>query len=396
MKKTVSIIGGGPAALSLAAFLDAEKFEVTIYEKKKSLGRKFLVAGKGGFNLTHSEPILQLVERYTPSHFLKNALLYFDNNDFRDWLNQIGIPTFIGSSKRVFPTKGIKPIEVLNAILDFLKKKGVEIKYNSGWTGWNDNNELVFNSNEIISTDYSIFAMGGGSWKITGSDGNWVENFHEKGISTKTFQASNCAFNIDWQNDVLHHEGKPLKNIAITCLDKIQKGEVVLTKFGLEGNGIYALSPQIRLALDQHQIANIFLDLKPTLSEATILNKLEKTASKNITTALKKELKLSPVQISLLKNYTSKETFLNITLLSHHIKNLKIPIIGTAPLDEAISTVGGIALSEVDENFQLIKIENHFCIGEMLDWDTPTGGYLLQGCFSMGAFLARHMNKLSF
>jgi uncharacterized flavoprotein (TIGR03862 family) len=393
MKEKVSIVGGGAAAIMLAAFLNHQKFAVTIFEKKKSLGRKLLVAGKGGFNLTHSEQIESLVERYTPSTFLKASLLQFTNKDLIDWLYSIGIPTYIGSSKRVFPKKGIKPIEVLKAMLGVLLKNGVKIEYNKTWTGWDTNNNLVFNETEPIDSDYTVFAAGGGSWKITGSDGTWMPIFKRKGITVHPFQASNCAYHILWENDfILSQAGSPLKNISISCRDKKQKGEVVITEYGLEGNAIYALSPEIRTALKEEQKATIFIDLKPTLSYENIVLKLEKSKSKKTTDLLKRELKLSPVQISLLKTYVSKEVFLNIDKLALKIKSLPLEIISAAELDQAISTVGGVSLSEVDVNYQLKALQNNYCIGEMLDWDAPTGGYLLQACFSMGFSLAQHLN----
>lgn len=396
MKKSIAIIGGGPAALSLAAFLDEKKFTVSIYEKNKTLGRKFLIAGKGGFNLTHSEPVLELLEHYTPSLFLKEALLGFSNQDLRDWFNSIGIPTFIGSSKRVYPEKGIKPIAVFNAILDVLHKKGVAIKYEHNWSDWSDNNELLFNTDTSIKADYSIFALGGGSWKVTGSDGSWLKPFQLKEIDVNPLQASNCAYQINWPAKfIVKHEGQPLKNIAITCSGQQQKGEVVVTRFGLEGNAIYALSHKIREALNAKQKATITLDLKPVLTVERVLDKLVTSPLKNTTDILKIELKLTSVQIGLLKMRVSKEDFLNPKTLSHHIKNLPLEIVGSAPIDEAISSVGGIDLNAVDEHFQLINLPHHFCIGEMLDYDAPTGGYLLQSCFSMGVHLAKHFNKSS-
>ncbi|EIA07891.1 aminoacetone oxidase family FAD-binding enzyme [Flavobacterium frigoris] len=395
MKKSVSIIGGGPAAFLLAAFLDPQKFNVSIYEKNKTLGRKFLVAGKGGFNLTHSEPIAQLIERYTPSHFIQEALLDFDNADFQKWIDLMGIPTYIGSSKRVYPESGIKPIEVLNAILDVLNKRNVAIQFQHNWTGWNANDDLVFNSDIAIKSDHTIFAMGGGSWKITGSDGTWLDLFHKKGVDVVPFKASNCAYCVDWNTDFINSfEGNPLKNIALSCGSKTQKGEVVITRFGLEGNAIYAVSPQIRDELNSKQKATIFLDLKPTLSYDDLLQKIRKSNIKKTSEKLQKELKLTPAQIGLLKIYLSKETYLNSELLAQNIKKLPVEITGAALLDEAISTTGGIKLNSVDENFQLKMMDNHYCIGEMLDLDAPTGGYLLQSCFSMGVFLARHLNSI--
>lgn len=396
MKKSVSIIGGGPAAFLLAAFLDPQKFHVTIYEKNKTLGRKFLVAGKGGFNLTHSEPIAQLIERYTPAHFLQEALLDFDNADFQKWIDLMGIPTYIGSSKRVYPESGIKPVAVLNAILDVLNKRGVAICFQHNWTGWNANHDLLFNADTVVKSDYTIFALGGGSWKITGSDGSWIELFKKQGISVVPFKASNCAYCVDWNIDFIDlYEGNPLKNIAISCGDKKQKGEVVITRFGLEGNAIYALSPQIREEINTKQKATIFLDLKPNLSYEDLLQKIKKSNFKKTSEKLQKELKLNPAQIGLLKIYLSKETYLNSELLAQNIKNLPIEITGTALLDEAISTTGGIKLAALDENFQLKMMKNNYCIGEMIDLDAPTGGYLLQSCFSMGVFLARQLNAIT-
>jgi len=396
VKKSVSIIGGGPAALILAALLDCNKFKVTIYEKNKTLGRKFLVAGKGGFNLTHSEPIGELIARYTPPHFLEKALLNFDNNDFRKWIDSIGIPTYIGSSKRVYPESGIKPITVLNAILNVLDKQGVAIEYQHTWKGWTNENDIVFNTDTTIKSDYTIFAMGGGSWKVTGSDGTWLDLFERENIPIVPFQSSNCAYRVNWPEDfIMEHEGSPLKNIAISCLNKRQKGEAVITRFGLEGNAIYALSPQIREELESHQKATVFLDMKPTLLYDDLLQKIKKSTFKKTSETLQKEIKMSSAQIGLLKKYLSKETYLNPELLAQNIKKLPIEITDTSLLNDAISTTGGIQLNAVDENFQL-KIKNrNYCIGEMLDWDAPTGGYLLQACFSMGMHLARHLNKVS-
>ena len=392
MKKYVSIIGGGPAALLCAAFLDSEKFEVTIYEKQKTLARKFLVAGKGGFNLSHSEAIAQMIERYTPKSFLKEALLAFDNTDLRNWLASIGIPTFIGSSKRVYPEKGIKPIEVLNSILEVLKKKGVKFQFEQTWTGW-ENTSLVFNSQEIVNSEISIFALGGNSWKKTGSDGTWDVKFQEQGISVLPFQVSNCAFGVQWDSSFIQkHQGSPLKNIAISCLGSTQKGEVVLTQFGIEGNAIYALSPQIREQLNADGKADVFIDLKPTVSVETLNTKFENSSFKKTSEILKNDLNMNAVQLALVKQYVSKEDFMNPSLLMLQIKNLKIELFSSSPIDEAISTVGGLDLNAVDSNFQLKNRKDTYCIGEMLDWDAPTGGYLLQACFSMGVALARSLN----
>ena len=394
MKKTISIIGGGPTSLLLAAFLDVDKFDITIYEKNKTLGRKFLVAGKGGFNLTHSEPIYDLIERYTPSDFLKNSLSSFTNNDFRKWLHDLGIPTYVGSSKRVYPEEHIKPIIVLNTILNHIKNKGIHFKYNHVFTGWDTQNNLIIN-NDITYSDYTVFCLGGGSWKITGSDGVWLKTFEEKGIKTIPFEASNCAFKIDWNSKFIeNNEGIPLKNITISCANKQQKGEAVITRFGLEGNAIYGLSPQIRAQLKLHNKALIYIDFKPTFTLENVASKIKNSNFKNTTQILKKELKLSPSQITLLKTYLSKDSYLNTEIISKYIKKFPLEVNDLSILDEAISTVGGIDINAVDTNFQLHKIPNQFCLGEMLNWDAPTGGYLLQACASNGVFLAKYLNKI--
>jgi uncharacterized flavoprotein (TIGR03862 family) len=396
MKKQISIIGGGPSALVLAAFIDESKYSVTIYEKNKSVGRKFLVAGDGGFNLTHSESINEFVENYTPSGFLKEALLAFSNTDLQSWLNEIGVPTFIGSSKRVYPEEGIKPIEVLNAILNKLKQKKVNFKFEYNWVGWNDLDQPIFDNKEVLETEFIVFSLGGGSWKVTGSDGGWLNKFKDYGVLVENFKPSNCAYKVSWNPDFIKKcQGEPLKNIAITCSGKRKKGEVVITKFGLEGNAIYALSPQIRAELIQNSVSEIEIDLKPNLRFDTVLNKIKASKYKKTTEVLRKDLKLSTTQLGLVKAYISKEAFLNPELLAQNIKNLKLELIGAEVLDKAISSVGGVSLKAVNSNFELKSIPNQYCIGEMLDWDAPTGGYLLQACFSMGVSLANQFNSAS-
>lgn len=391
MKKTVSIIGGGPAAMLLAAHLDTKLFDVTIIEKNNALGRKFLVAGKGGFNLTHSENLAQFIPRYTPFEFLKKALTAFSNEDLRNWFNSLGIPTFVGSSKRIYPEEGIKPIEVLNAILGLLKQNNVKLKTKENWFGFNGSNQLVFDSGLSIQPDITVFSLGGGSWKKTGSSGDWTNHFSEKGVNIIPFQASNCASEINWKNDFIDkNEGKPLKNIVISCGNSSKKGEIVITQFGLEGGAIYALSPQIRAQLNKNKKAKITIDLKPNLTVDELKSKL---SSGKLTQQLVKSIKLEKPKIDLLKHYLNREEFLDTNTLANAIKNFPLELVGNAPLDEAISTVGGIDLNEVDENFELKKLKGSFAIGEMLDYDAPTGGYLLQSCFSMGVFVANHLNK---
>lgn len=393
-KKTIAIIGGGPSALMLAAQINTEKFEVILFEKNFAVGRKFLVAGDGGLNITHSEVPQEFVQKYTPNKFIKPFFELFNNDDLRDWLYSIGIETFTGSSKRVFPEKGIKPIEVLNAIISKIAANKATIKTQHEWLGW-ENENLLFKTpteNITIKPDFAIFALGGASWAKTGSDGNWVNLFKDKGIKTVPFQASNCGFKIDWPQEFINeNEGLYLKNIAATCGSLTKKGELAITKLGLEGGAIYALSHKIRTQLNAKNEADLLIDFKPTLQLYAIEKKLS-NESKSTSDILKYDLNMPAPQIALLKTYLSKEAFLSAEQLAENIKAFPLKITGTSPIDEAISTVGGIALTEVNTNLELNKMPNHFCLGEMLDWDAPTGGYLLQANFSMGYYLANYFN----
>ena len=394
MKKQVAIIGGGTASLFLASFLDSNLFEVTIFEQKAALGRKFLVAGDGGFNLTHSENLTDFKSRYTPTSFLSDALSSFSNEHLRSWLLEIGIPTFVGTSGRVFPEKGIKPITVLKSIERYLISKNVTFKFKKTFTGWDSEDNPVLNDSEIIRSDYVVFALGGSSWKSTGSDGKWLKTFQEKGLKTLPFKASNCAFQVKWKSNFLDtNEGLPLKNIALLIKNKTQKGEVVITHFGIEGNAIYALSPEIQNELESIGISKVLIDFKPTLSKDLVLKKLN-TSKQNISKTLKDILKLPKPGIDLIKQSLSKDEFLDLPNLAQHIKSFPIEIIGSAPIEEVISTSGGIELQAIKNSFEFKQLNNQYCIGEMLDWDAPTGGYLVQGCASSGVYLAKQLNKL--
>jgi len=396
LKKSIAIVGGGSAALMLAAQLDKTKFSVAIYEKNNALGRKFLVAGDGGFNLTHSENVDLFITRYTPFDFFIPLFKQFSNTDLRNYLHAIGIETYVGTSKRVFPVKGIKPIDVLNAFLKQIKNNDVALNLQHTWKGWNQKNELIFeHKSEIKSSkpDIIVFALGGASWGVTGSNGTWIDFFQQRGIETKPFQSSNCAYGIKWDNHfITGAQGQSLKNIAITCNGVTKKGEAVLTKFGIEGGVVYALSPQIREQLNANEKAMIAVDLKLALTEQDIFLRIQNKGNKSITQVLKEEINLSSVAIEMLKLVLSKEEFVNAATLSKKIKSLPLTITNAAPVEEAISTVGGITLNEIDESFQLRKIADNYVIGEMLDWDAPTGGYLLQACLSMGFVLAKKLN----
>ncbi|MFT5055549.1 MAG: putative flavoprotein (TIGR03862 family) [Pseudoalteromonas distincta] len=378
----------------LAAQLDTDKYQVTIYDKKKAVGRKFLVAGEGGLNLTFNAPLDELINQYHPNDFIAPILHQFTNEDLRNWFKSLEIPTFLGSSNRVFPAKELKPIDVLNKITEHLIAKDVHFKLDTQWTGWNADGHLCFEDKDNIESDITIFALGGASWKVTGSDGEWANRFKERGINVLPFRAANCAFHIDWDKSFINtHAGKPLKNIALKYKKQSSKGELVVSEFGLEGNALYALSRSLQDELLTKKSICIKLDLKPTMTVSQIKAKYKKSKLTKVTDILKEDLSLDRTAVALIKQYSDKETFMDIDQLAKIIKAVPITLTAADDIDKAISTLGGIALDEVDANFQLNKMPNTYAIGEMLDWYAPTGGYLLQGCFSMGYAVAKYLNE---
>jgi uncharacterized flavoprotein (TIGR03862 family) len=397
-KPSIAIIGGGPAAMMLACSLDSKRYTISLYEKNAALGRKFLVAGKGGFNLTHSEELRQFANRYAPKAFIEPFLEGFSNNDLRDWLQALGIDTFVGTSKRVFPVKGIKPIDVLKAIEARLRRNEVSVFYKYDWQGW-ENDQLLFQHHDERITkkaDITVFALGGASWKVTGSDGLWTDFFKQKNIGIHPFYPSNCAYQINWDKDFIKtHAGSALKNVEFSCGNVTRKGEAVITEFGIEGSGVYPLSGAVRKGLLEQGIAPIQTDLKPGLDLKEITLRLENRGKLSVKNVLEKKLNLTSVQTDLLKLYTSKDDYNNPERLAAAIKGITLMVSGMAPIDDAISTVGGIAPDELTEQLELKNLPRHYCIGEMIDWDAPTGGYLLQACFSMGYVLAKHLTTTS-
>ncbi|MFK8036891.1 MAG: TIGR03862 family flavoprotein [Crocinitomicaceae bacterium] len=401
MKPRIAVIGGGTAGLSFSCFIDTSKYEVSLFEKKNRLGSKLLVAGKGGFNLTHSESISKLINRYSPNNVLEKALNNFTNTDFTLFLKKINISTYVGSSKRIFPIKSIKPVEVVSAIETEILKNNANVNLNSKWIGLKKRNNksiLTFETNNHQydeEFDYVIFALGGKSWAVTGSDGSWINNFKELKVDTHTFESSNSAMQVSWPLSILKLiSGKPLKNLSVTINKTTIKGELMITNFGLEGTPIYTLNKEFRENDNQGIKTELFIDFKPNSSLKSLINKIDQPILKSWTKHLENNLKLSKTQMTLLKEFTSKDEFLSVDLITKKIKNFRIEILGLAPIEEAISSIGGISTEAVDENFELKQLTNVFVLGEMLDWDAPTGGYLIQACMSMGYHLAQHLNRV--
>lgn len=376
----IIIIGAGPAGLMAAQVLAERGFKVHIYEQNKAAARKFLVAGNGGFNLTHSEEIDHFVQKYDALE-IQEIVKNFDNQKVIDWLSDLGISTYVGSSGKIFPTKNFKPIQVLKAWLDHLEKLGVIIYYEHTFRNFDDDFVYFKNREEDFKVKYSklILALGGGSWKKTGSDAKWVETLKAKNIQITPLESANSGYNTESKFHQL--QGQYLKNIKVSFNETEKTGEIVFTKYGVEGSPIYFLNRFTR----KHDFPLILkIDLKPNLVESEILKEL--SGSEKISSVLKKKLKLSTTAINLLKTL-DKETYINVEKLSNLIKEFPLEILSYRPIDEVISTSGGVAFSELNFNLSLQKFPNIFCVGEMIDWEAPTGGYLLQACFSTGFFV---------
>lgn len=379
----IVIIGGGPAGL-LAADLLSTTCTVHLYEKGKTVGRKFLVAGKGGFNLTNAATGTELAGKYRPAGFLDAALAGFDTAATRQWLLELGIPTFVGTSGRVFPEKGIKPAQVLQKIKDKLKHQGVHFHYQHEFLRFDEHQRPVVchgQTEMTLEADRYIFALGGASWPVTGANSQWLTAFEQLGVPTRTFQSSNCGVEVSWPEGFAEaYAGTPLKNMALQVADQYQKGEALITRYGLEGNAIYPLAPALRQVLASQATPALHLDFKPGNSVAQLREKLSRR--KLLPKNYGHELNLTKAQLALIKAFTTKEQYLDPALFVQQLKHLRLPIQALRPVEEAISTVGGIPTQALNEDFSLKAFPHIIVVGEMLDWDAPTGGFLLQGCFS--------------
>ena len=382
----VVIIGGGPSGLIAAEALSA-RHEVHLYEQGRLLGRKFLVAGDGGLNITNQAQGEDLFGHFTPKAFMQPMLEAFGPAELRAWLADLGVPTYVGSSGRVFPERTIKPAEVLAAMRERLEKCGVHIHLLHTFVGFDEQfRPLVEQEGERIPIEAQavLFALGGASWPKTGSTGEWRAHFGSIGVGTNPFAASNCGVECAMSASLRPHAGKPLKNVVLQAGGRTVRGEVTITDHGLEGNAIYPLVPELRQALAKGD-AELFIDLKPDLTEEQIDRKVTDAAWKERPAALR----LDRPAMALFKAFTPLDRYLDGRTWAHDIKHVRIPVTALRPLNEAISTVGGIALSEVAPDLSLVQHPHLFVAGEMLDTDAPTGGFLLQGAFTMGLWAAR-------
>ena len=397
----VAIIGGGPAGLMAAETARNAGLSVCVFERMGSAGRKFLIAGKGGLNLTHSEAQPAFLARYShASAQVAHWLADFDSAALRRWAADLGIATIVGSSGRVFP-QDLKAAPLMRGWLKRLRTQGVAFVYGQKWIGLVPNAEqsrefeLSFVDDMAERSPYRaktvVLAMGGGSWAKLGSDGSWVTMLRALGVPVQDLQPSNCGFTASWSDTLQRHAGAPIKSIAAHVLAADGalaapiRGEAMLSSYGLEGSLVYALSSALRAQILEHGKANLLLDLAPDQSEAQLKAGLHKArANLSLTEKLKRVAKLSPVKLAIFYEAIPAEIRADVDKIAQRVKALPISLDGMRPMDEAISTAGGVDCTQLTADLMVPNIPGLFCAGEMLNWDAPTGGYLLNACFASG------------
>ena len=370
---------------------------VTVYDQMTSLGRKFLLAGRGGLNLTHSEDLATFLTRYGEADpLLRGAIEAFPPQALRAWADSLGQSTFVGSSGRVFPTS-LKTSPLLRTWLLRLGNLGVAVRLRHRWTGWDEDGRLRFMTPEgeqFVTAAAMVLALGGASWPKLGSDGGWATLLRERGVTVTPLRASNCGFVAAWSEVFRRFEGAPLKRIAISFAGRSVRGEAVVTRDGLEGGVIYALSAPLRDAIERDGFAVIAVDLLPDVNASKLAERLAGPRGKqSLSNFLRKATHLSPAALSLVREGALAQDLslpaLNAQKLAALIKAVPVRLVGVQPIATAISTAGGVSFSELDSNFMLRRLPGVFVAGEMLDWDAPTGGYLLQASFATGAATGR-------
>lgn len=386
-----AVIGGGPAGLMAAEALAEAGLAVEVFDAMPSVGRKFLLAGVGGMNITHSEPYPAFAARYAERQGEVDGLLRdFDANALRQWIHALGIATFIGSSGRVFPAD-MKAAPLLRAWLKRLRESGVVIHNRHRWLGWSEDGALRIaypQGERLVRPAVVVLALGGGSWARLGSDGRWQATLADRAVDISPLRPSNCGFEVAGWSAVLTDKfaGAPVKNIALSVPGSTpRKGEFILTAQGVEGSLVYAWSAQVRTAIEQRGSGVLVLDLLPDKPVDKIAQALARPrGSRSMAKHLQGQLGLDGVKAALLRELTDPATFADPSSLARAIKALPITLVRTRPLDEAISSAGGVRFESLDEGLMIKHMPGVFCAGEMLDWEAPTGGYLLTACFASG------------
>jgi len=395
----VAIIGAGPAGLIAGERLAQAGYKVTIYERMASPARKFLLAGRGGLNLTHSEPLDALLGRYGEARpWLEPAIRAFPPQALRDWADGLGAESFVGSSGRVFP-KAMKASPLLRAWLARLDRLGVQLHTGRLWTGWDESGALRFalrdGGEEVVRPRTTLLALGGASWPRLGADGSWVELLKQKDIAIAPLRPANAGFSVAWSALMRDKfAGLPLKRIALTFAGQRVPGEAMIDAGGIEGGAVYALSGPLREAIARDGEAILTIDLRPDLTEPELTNRLAKRRpGETLSNHLRKAAGLSPVAAAVLRETASGPLPNEHDALARLIKAAPLRLTGMASLARAISTAGGIRAEEVDADFMLKRQPGSFIAGEMLDWEVPTGGYLLQACFATGVAVAEGIGR---
>ena len=409
---SVAVIGGGPAGLMAAEVLIQGGARVDLYDAMPSVGRKFLMAGKGGMNITHSEPAESFLSRYgARSKQIKPLLEAFGPEALRDWTHGLGITTFIGTSGRVFPAE-MKAAPLLRAWLHRLRKAGVKFHMRHRWRGWDkENGALQFNTElgeHTVQADAVVMALGGGSWARLGSDGAWMRLLAQHGIQVAPLRPANCGFDVGWSEYFnKKFDGHPVKSVTVTFTDSAgishrRQGELMVTANGIEGGVIYALSALLRDQIASTGEAVVYLDLAPGKDLPRVIAEVaHPRGSRSMSSHLQSRANIKGVKTGLLRELLQPADFGYPERLAAAIKALPLKLIAPRPLDEAISSAGGVIFEELDEHLMVRSMPGMFCAGEMLDWEAPTGGYLLTACFASGkcaglgalAWLNEHSNE---
>lgn len=391
---TVAVIGGGPAGLMAAEVLSQGGLRVAVYDAMPSLGRKFLMAGRGGLNLTHSEPLEPFLSRYGSRRpWIEPLLAAFGPEALVSWVHGLGIGTFVGTSGRVFPTE-MKAAPLLRAWLHRLRAAGVVIHARHRWLGWNEEGSLRFTTpaGEVtLKADAAVLAMGGGSWAKLGSDGAWVPLLSARGVNVVPLRPANCGFDVGWSEHFRSRfAGQPLKSVVASFTDASgtehrRQGECMVTETGLEGSLIYALSAHLRDSIEAAGSATLSLDLAPGKDLARVTDEVSRPrGARSLSSHLQSQVGIKGVKMGLLRECVAADVLADPVRLARTIKALPVRFISPRPLDEAISTAGGVAFEALDARLMLHALPGVFCAGEMLDWEAPTGGYLLTACFASG------------
>jgi len=389
--QTAAVIGGGPSGLMTAEVLSAAGVQVDVYDRMPSLGRKFLMAGRGGLNLTHSEDLESFLGRYGEAATqLEPIVRAFTPADLVAWAHDLGQPTFVGSSGRVFP-KTLKASPLLRAWLARLQAQGVRFHLRQDWTGWNAAGDLVFTDKTVAKPAVVVLAMGGASWPRLGSTGGWAAILAERDVEISPFTPANSGFEVDWSPTFIERfAGQPLKNISLSFGDRTARGEAMISEYGLEGGAVYALSAALRDAIKRDGEAVIDIDLRPDTPRSRLADRLHKAAAgQSASNLLRKAANLSPVEVNLLREGHGVDLPRDAGRLAQAIKATSLHLTATRSLDRAISSAGGVSLSELDEGLMIRRLPGVYAVGEMLDWEAPTGGYLLQACLATGVAAAR-------